>query len=69
MDDLEAIAEGKKQVRIRFGFSDLDGMTGGAKAGDLVLIADRPSQGRASAARRAKRSLGALDGEGGGSTL
>lgn len=45
-DEVSNLSEGKKTRGIPFGFSDLNTNTPGAKQGDLILIAGRPSQGK-----------------------
>ncbi|WP_287155770.1 replicative DNA helicase [Candidatus Solincola tengchongensis] len=49
-EDLEQIAEGRKQTGIPTGFTDLDELTQGLQPSDLIVIAARPSMGKTSLA-------------------
>ncbi len=49
-EDLEQIAEGRKQTGIPTGLTDLDELTQGLQPSDLIVIAARPSMGKTSLA-------------------
>ncbi|MDY6795556.1 MAG: replicative DNA helicase [Actinomycetota bacterium] len=49
-EDLERISEGTAQTGVLTGFSDLDELTLGLQASDLVVVAARPSMGKTSLA-------------------
>ena len=55
--ELRAIAEGKVEVGISTGYSQLDSYTGGLKPGEMFVLAARPSIGKTSLALNVIRNL------------